>query len=62
MAPTLAPREGQYLTDGKRLVRVLSVGADDVQVEDATTEEWESLSTANLGAWRPVKGDVSDGE
>jgi hypothetical protein len=38
-------REGTYLTDGTRLLRVMRVDADGAEVEDARTEQLE---------WHPV--------
>jgi hypothetical protein len=38
-------REGAYLTDGTRLLRVMRVDADGAEVEDARTEQLE---------WHPV--------
>jgi hypothetical protein len=38
-------REGTYLTDGMRLLRVMRVDADGAEVEDARTEQLE---------WHPV--------
>jgi hypothetical protein len=38
-------REGDYLTDGTRLLRVLRVDTDGAEVEDARTEQLE---------WHPV--------
>jgi len=34
-------REGAYLTDGMRLLRVMRVDADGAEVEDARTEQLE---------------------
>jgi hypothetical protein len=39
-------REGTYLTDGSRLLRVMRVDADGAEVEDARTEQLE---------WHPVR-------
>src|SRR4051794_32338267 len=39
-------REGAYLTDGTRLLRVLRVDTDGAEVEDARTEQLE---------WHPVR-------
>ena len=39
-------REGAYLTDGTRLLRVMRVDADGAEVEDARTEQLE---------WHPVR-------
>jgi hypothetical protein len=38
-------REGTYLTDGTRLLRVMRVDSDGAEVEDARTEQLE---------WHPV--------
>jgi hypothetical protein len=38
-------REGTYLTDGARLLRVMRVDSDGAEVEDARTEQLE---------WHPV--------
>jgi hypothetical protein len=38
-------REGAYLTDGARLLRVMRVDSDGAEVEDARTEQLE---------WHPV--------
>jgi hypothetical protein len=43
---SLALREGAYLTDGTRLLRVLRVDTDGAEVEDARTEQLE---------WHPVR-------
>jgi len=39
-------REGAYLTDGNRLLRVMRVDPDGAEVEDARTEQLE---------WHPVR-------
>lgn len=52
-APSIAPDD--YFARGKRLVRVLSVGDADAQVEDALTLEFETLSLKALrDDWKPV--------
>jgi hypothetical protein len=42
--------EGAYLTDGARLLRVLRVDADGVEVEDARTEQLEWHPVAELAS------------
>jgi hypothetical protein len=44
-------REGTYLTDGTRLLRVMRVDADGAEVEDARTEQLE---------WHPA-GELASG-
>lgn len=52
-------KENDYLTDGKRLVRVYLVEADHVVVEDARTDEFERLPIDNLGDWRRVRKEAA---
>ena len=53
-SPTL--REGTYLTDGTRLLRVMRVDADGAEVEDARTEQLEWHPAGELAsATRAVK-------
>ena len=48
-------REGTYLTDGTRLLRVMRVDSDGAEVEDARTEQLEWHPVRQLvGATRPV--------
>jgi hypothetical protein len=49
-------REGTYLTDGTRLLRVMRVDADGAEVEDARTEQLEWHPAGELAsATRPVE-------
>jgi hypothetical protein len=49
-------REGTYLTDGMRLLRVMRVDADGAEVEDARTEQLEWHPAGELAsATRAVK-------
>jgi hypothetical protein len=51
-------REGTYLTDGNRLLRVMRVDADGAEVEDARTEQLEWHPVGELAsATRPVEPD-----
>lgn len=56
-AERLVPDNGDYLTNGKRLVMVLKVhGSGAIQVEDAATDEVRLLTFAEYQAnWRKVR-------
>jgi hypothetical protein len=56
------PQEGDYLTDGKRLLFVVKRAEDEYLVEDARTGTTRVMNTGDLLRFRYVrKGSDGDG-